>query len=218
MLLGSVLIYWSLPVRLRLWFLALVSITYLAIVSPRDVKIHSYTHAAILTALALLCYRLAPITANKASPRWIRRTIFWGLILLVLGYMCFAKYVLTAGWFHGSDLRNYALPLGISYLCFKLIHMTVDSARDPSKYRSLGAYLCNLFLFPITPAGPIERYDHFVKNHSDRFSADDLLQGVTRIVYGLIKRFVIAESLFAESWRFVTHGALLRATAPDEQL
>ena len=130
------------------------------------------------------------------------------MIGLPLGYLTFAKYVVPSAWWHGTPIQSYAVPLGISYICFKLIHMIVDAARDPSRSGSLDGYLCNLFLFPIDAAGPIERYDHFLKNHSDRLVGDDILQGLTRIIYGLIKRFVILETFFADAWRFVTRGAL----------
>ena len=208
-LLGSVVVYWSLPKRARLWFLALVSIAYLATAAPRDVKIHSYAHAAILTGFGLLGFWLAPRTSARSGwPRWLRRCVFWVLIGLPLAYLTFAKYIAPSSWWHGTEIGSYAVPLGISYICFKLIHMIVETARDPSKSGTLGGYLCNLFLFPIDAAGPIERYDHFLKCRSDRLIPDDILHGVTRIIYGLIKRFVILESLFADDWRFVTRGAL----------
>jgi alginate O-acetyltransferase complex protein AlgI len=208
-LLGSVIVYWALPKRARLWFLALVSIAYLATTAPRDVKIHSYAHAAILTGCALLGFWLAPRTGAKSTwPRWLRRLVFWSLIGLPLGYLTFAKYVIPAAWWHGTEIGSYAVPLGISYICFKLIHMIVETARDPSRSGTLSAYLCNLFLFPIASAGPIERYDHFLKSRSEQLVPDDILHGLTRIIYGLIKRFVILEALFADDWRFVTRGAL----------
>jgi len=208
-LLGSVIVFWTLPLRARFWFLALVSIAYLATMSPRDVKIHSYAHAAILVALALLGYAFAGRTSVRSNwPAWLRRTVFWMLVAFPLGYLLFAKYVVPSSWFHGTLIRAYAVPLGISYICFKLIHMIVESARDPSKTSRLDTYLSNLFLFPTDAAGPIERYDHFLKNTSPRVASDDILQGFTRIIYGLIKRFVIVEALFADAWRFVTHGAL----------
>jgi alginate O-acetyltransferase complex protein AlgI len=219
LLIGAVAVHWSLPARWRLWFLALVSIGYLALASPRDVKIHAYAHAGILLGLALLCYVLGPLTAGPralstdagavAKPLWLRRLIFWGLIGLILGYLVFAKYILPATWWRGSFLRTYAVPLGISYFCFKLIDMLVYTARNPLRFRSLDSYLCCLFLFPTAAAGPIERYEQFIKNDRSSSPAQDILQGTTRIIYGLIKRFVIVESLFSEPWRYVTHGALL---------
>jgi alginate O-acetyltransferase complex protein AlgI len=192
-----------------MWFLAMVSIAYLATVSPRDVKIHPYTHAGILVVFGILGYALAGCTSARSTwPRWVKRIVFWVLIGLPLGYLLFAKYVIPSAWFHGTPIGAYSVPLGISYICFKLIHMIVDAARDPKKSGTLDAYLSNLFLYPTTAAGPIERYDNFLKSRSEHLFGDDILQGLTRIIYGLIKRFVILEVLFADAWRFVTHGAL----------
>ena len=50
----------------------------------------------------------------------------WSLLSLILGYLLFTKYVLPATWFHGVELKNYAVPLGISYISFRLMHMVVD--------------------------------------------------------------------------------------------
>ena len=67
MLFAAALVYWMLRIRWRMWFLALVSLAYLAIASPRDVKIHSYTHAAILLGLTLLSYVFGPLAAAHAQ-------------------------------------------------------------------------------------------------------------------------------------------------------
>jgi alginate O-acetyltransferase complex protein AlgI len=157
----------------------------------------------------LLCYILAPLTARATYPSWLRRIIFWSLILAIVGYVFHEKYVTPSANPDDPELRSYAVPLGLSYISFRLMHMVVESARNPSRYRSLSPYLCNVFLFPTASAGPIERYEHFLGNRADSFRMDDLLQGTTRIIYGLIKRFVIAESLFSDSWREVTSGSVL---------
>jgi alginate O-acetyltransferase complex protein AlgI len=220
MLAGALLVHASLPLRWRFWFLAVISIAYLCIASPNNVKIHPYAHALILLGLALACYYLAPLTADPRAfaaqggsavslPRlWLRRLIFWGLISLILGYLCWMKYVLPSFWWRGAILKYYALPLGVSYFSFKLIDMLIYSARNPLKPRSLDSYLSSVFLFPTAAAGPIERYEHFQQNAHLVSRSDDLLQGATRIIYGLIKRFVIVESLFSDQWRYVTRGAM----------
>jgi alginate O-acetyltransferase complex protein AlgI len=49
-----------------------------------------------------------------------------------------------------------------------------------------------MFLVPIFTAGPIERFDHFLANRAARWEASHLAQGGTRILHGLIKKFVLA--------------------------
>ena len=146
----------------------------------------------------------------RLPPLWLRRLIFWGLVGLILGYLSFLKYVMPTLWWRGAILKYYALPLGVSYFSFKLIDMLVYSVQSDQTQSGHGfEFLCSVFIFPTAAAGPIERYEHFQQNaRSISRRSDDLLQGSTRIIYGLIKRFVIVESLFSDQWRYVTRGAM----------
>jgi alginate O-acetyltransferase complex protein AlgI len=52
-----------------------------------------------------------------------------------------------------------------------------------------------IFLFPIFTAGPIERFDHFERERETELRAAAIIEGLSRIVYGLIKKFVFAGML-----------------------
>ena len=219
-LLVTVVLYWALPDRFRPWFLAAASLAYLAIDAPHESHVSPLLHAAVLGVLAVLCYAVGPRTATprknakaveietKIWPAWMRNTAFWGLIALILGYLYFTKYTLAEHYLH-SAAGTYVLPLGVSYIAFKLIHTLVEFARGTIKHRTISSYFAGVFIFPTLAAGPIERYDHFLANRATTLKSDDLLQGLTRIVVGIIKRFFVADYFFGQSWDFVLGGHFL---------
>ena len=213
---ASVAVYWLLPCRLRLGFLALVSVAYLATQQATGSRVPPLIHASALCALAGACYVLGPRTARAKSGGpagfWKdagRRAVFWGLIALILAYLVTCKYLLARH--HDASLSAYVVPLGISYIAFRLIHTTIEFARGTIPQRDLGSFFASVFAFPTLAAGPIERYDHFLTNRPATFDPDDLLQGVSRILIGLVKRFFIAEQFFGHSWSFVNDGHLAEA-------
>ena len=90
-------------------------------------------------------------------------------------------------------------PLGISYFTFKLIHYVVEVGRGNIKDRSLPNFLCYIFLFPIFTAGPIERFDHFLRNREQALSQEAIVHGLMRIIVGIVKMFFI--SLMPPLWQ-----------------
>lgn len=176
--------YWRLPQRFRLGFLAAVSFLYLVSFEPVGVT--------LLLAWTILFFHLAPEAARKDQNG---RLVGIVLIGSILGYMIWRKYlpVLLAALDDATPGIAIAVPLGISYYTFKLIHYAVETARGNIRDRSLATFFCYVFLFPIFTAGPIERFDHFLSNIAARFDWQDVAEGVTRIAFGLIKIFIFAK-------------------------
>lgn len=183
LLLVAVPSFWLLPRRVRPGFLGLVSAGYLATLSWQSV--------AMLGLWAVVFYLLAPLTSPGRAHRL---RVLWGLILAIIAFISAFKYLpeLIGGVFGDGLTRHLAIPLGISYYTFKLIHYAIEVSRGTVPARSLQQFLCYLFLFPIFTAGPIQRYDLFLRGQQERWSADDLRQALTRILHGLIKKFVLA--------------------------
>lgn len=181
---GSVAVYWLLPRPLRLGFLALASYLYFASIDPVGVT--------ALVAWVLLFFYAAP-----AALRDRRRAalVLNGLVAAILGYLIWQKYLPAFLGFigHASPGIAIAVPLGISYYTFKLIHYAVETARGNITDRSLPRFFCYIFLFPIFTAGPIERFEHFKANIAERFEAQTAAEGLIRIAHGLIKIFLIAQ-------------------------
>ncbi len=117
------------------------------------------------------------------------------LILIVIGYLVYHKYVpeiiLTIA---GKPLTGETLiPLGVSYFSFKLIHYLVENHRGRLAPHTFFQFFNYIFLFPIYTAGPIERFDHFQKHWQPENRRRDFVEGTTRIIYGLIKKFLISD-------------------------
>src|SRR5262249_44838704 len=116
------------------------------------------------------------------------------LIILLLLYFAYFKYLPLAknAFVHSAtSIENVIIPLGISYSTFKLIHFLTYSSGCRFLAQPPHLFFLYLFFFPIYGAGPIERFDNFVKNRQLHWDPIFLSQGATRIAYGLIKKFAI---------------------------
>ena len=61
----------------------------------------------------------------------------------------------------------------------------------------------------LASAGPIERFDHFLANQKTCLTLDLFTQGLTRLIHGMIKKFVVAEMFLGETFRYANSGHLL---------
>ncbi|MDT7041534.1 MBOAT family O-acyltransferase [Candidatus Nitronereus thalassa] len=201
LLFSTVLIYWFLPLKFRAGFLALASYAYLASIEPVAVT--------VLIAWILVFFYVTPHAMTEKQPT---RLIVPALILAILGYLFYYKYFpILVGLFPTLEfLKSPIVPLGISYFTFKLIHYAVEVVRGNITDRSLSRFFCYIFLYPIFTAGPIERFDHFLANREDSWQRQSMVEGATRIVYGLIKLFVIGKLFIAQLLQpWVTGGSVL---------
>jgi alginate O-acetyltransferase complex protein AlgI len=185
----STLVYWLLPLKFRDGFLAIASYVYLASLEPVVVT--------VLIAWTLFFFYLTP---HAVAAKQTSRLIVPALIIAILGYLVYYKYIrqLSAFFPMLALLKHPVVPLGISYFTFKLIHYAVEVTRSNITDRSLQRFFCYIFLYPIFSAGPIERFDHFLTNRDETWQLQSMVEGVTRIVQGLIKMFVIARLLIAQ--------------------
>ena len=157
-----------------------------------------------LQGLRDLCILLVILTANIAiiaSP-WIRsQGVLIATISLNLGSLLLFKYVpwLYYGVFHASGSLGFldaGLPLGISFYLFQLTALAVDSHRSQEKLLSIGQAAAYTTFFPQLVAGPILR----ANDHGRQFAAPsphaaEVPAAVMRIVWGVFKKRVVADSL-----------------------
>lgn len=87
--------------------------------------------------------------------------------------------------------------LGFSYIAFRLIHTLRDRQSGRLPAVTLQEYIIYVIFFPAVSAGPIDRVGCFVKDLRTPLSlnAVDFGEGVKRLVIGLFKKFVVADSL-----------------------
>ena len=93
-----------------------------------------------------------------------------------------------------TDLRW----LGFSYIAFRLLHTIRDRQTGRLPVVTLPEYVTYVIFFPALTAGPIDRIEHFIQDlrrHPISVSAEDLSIAGKRLMVGLFKKFVLADSL-----------------------
>jgi len=122
------------------------------------------------------------------------------LFLVVFKYWNFLTGLLFAPM--GRNPLHWSgafLPLGISFFTFEFIHYAFDRYRGTTPPGKFGQYLAFILFFPTMVAGPIKRYQDFLPKLAQPSLAwqMDWQQGLTRILSGLAKKFVVADLLTA---------------------
>ncbi|MCZ2288610.1 MAG: hypothetical protein LC138_07240 [Anaerolineales bacterium] len=100
---------------------------------------------------------------------------------------------LEASFLPRFDLRWF----GFSYIAFRLIHTLRDCQAGRLPQVSLAEYVTYVVFFPALAAGPIDRVERFVKDLRQPLALDSAgwLEAGQRIMLGLFKKFVLADSL-----------------------
>lgn len=203
-------VYWRLPAAWRPQALSIASITVLIALAPFDVLLMLLLGLYVYAAVA------PPEAANGKLMAALGRTNRFSVpIILILAYLFWYKYLIPYGRLlaHDPDYAVIAVPLGISYFTFKLIHYALERQRRMLPAHGIADYLSWLFLMPTFASGPIERFEHFVEHRETVFRRDYLIEGGMRIAIGLIKKFaflpIIVGATFnivGDDWVGFAHG------------
>jgi alginate O-acetyltransferase complex protein AlgI len=171
----AALLAYRLP-RRRDLIVALASAAFIACHDPRSLVV-----VAVLSTAAYLVSR----RFSTGSP-WPGRVV----ILVALAALAAFKYAPPI-----LHVTGVAIPLGISYFTFKLVHYLVDSRRQQIPEHRPESFASYMLFFPMFSAGPIARFDDFLRDRAERVTRAQLIEGGTRIAYGLIKKLVIVNLL-----------------------
>lgn len=181
-------IYWLMPAAWRTGALALASLALLVPFAGSDL--------AIMVVLALVVHAafLVPPGAVACLPAPLLRLFrsawpFW----IVLAYFVWAKYLPSLGHIlSAGGVQAVLIPLGVSYFSFKLLHYSIEMRRGNFPAHGIADFGAWMFLAPIFTAGPIERFEHFLRERQiQRFEMRFVQEGVLRIAQGLVKKFVL---------------------------
>lgn len=123
-------------------------------------------------------------------------------VAISLSFLVYFKY---ADFFIGNfnalfgrevALLQIALPIGISFYTFQMISYTVDVYRGEPAQKNPIHLATYIAMFPQLIAGPIVRYGSIAEQLKVRtHSMEKVAQGITRFVFGLGKKVLIANQL-----------------------
>lgn len=137
----------------------------------------------------------------RPGSRWCLFGVFQALLVLfAFKYLAFAAsswndLASVTGFHHPVHVTHLLLPLGISFFTFEFIHFAVDTYQGKIERSSLSEYAAFILFFPSMVAGPIKRFQDFLpKLRGARLDQALLAQGITRILVGLVKKHVLADT------------------------
>jgi alginate O-acetyltransferase complex protein AlgI len=204
-----VLLYWASPRPVRNATLLLLSLVFYAWGAPWFLP--------VILGLGVLDYGLARAIDARREERSAKLILAFAITihLSVLAYFKYANFfvgelgslfVKLGG--HGARWEKVALPIGISFLTFEEISYVVDVYRGHARpSRSMPQYLLFLMLFPHSIAGPIFRWKDLEGQLRSRGeSLDDAVTGLSRFVWGLAKKILVADAAAITADAAFSHG------------
>jgi D-alanyl-lipoteichoic acid acyltransferase DltB (MBOAT superfamily) len=136
-------------------------------------------------------------------------------VLAVFKYYNFFAGNLDALFLHAHigtnvPLLNIILPIGLSFHTFQAMSYTIEVYRGNQKAeRHMGIYALYVMFFPQLVAGPIERPQNmlhqFYEKHKPEY--DNVARGMRLMLWGMIKKVVIADRLSKVVDPFFDHPA-----------
>ena len=167
-----------------------------------------YRFCALMLFSSLVDYAVGLAIYRSRNPK-IRKALLATGVLVGLGVLGFFKYfnffadslailLSTVGIDINTSSFIFILPAGISFYTFQTLSYTIDVYRrklEPTK--DVCAYLTFVAFFPHLVAGPIQRATHLLPQFLDRrrFSFEDAREGCRFILWGLMKKLVLADNL-----------------------
>ncbi|WP_343588588.1 MBOAT family O-acyltransferase [Flavobacterium sp.] len=148
------------------------------------------------------------IQIEKSNSGKSRKFWFWLSILVNLGFLgvfkyynffatSFAEMFTSVGFKVSPMLLNVILPVGISFYTFHGLSYVIDIyyKRIKAEYNFID-YSLFVSYFPLLVAGPIERATHLLPELKEKreFNLEKAKEGVYQIVWGLVKKVVIADT------------------------
>ena len=161
----------------------------------------------LLISVSFVIYFIGSFLNRKevASDKSKRFMIAFFAISTVIAMLSFFKYAFIQKFFRQEifnqsfSASHYIFFIGISYSSFKMIHFLIEGYKQKLSKLRLIDFFNYIFFFTSFISGPINRYNHFVKQiaeTNDTRLRADLKSGIERIIHGLFKKFVLCTILY----------------------
>ncbi len=193
------LTWWWLPRTTGRWVLVAASYLFYAQAVP--------WYCLLLLSSTLVDFAAA-LRIGAAGSRLSRRLWLAASLaanLGMLGIFKYADFVLENLNLAGTliDVEplpalDLLLPIGISFYTFQTLSYTIDVYRGKQRpTRDFTAFALYVAFFPQLVAGPIERARHLLPQLASmtKPTAEDVVGGIQRILWGLMKKTVFADRL-----------------------
>lgn len=187
--------HWLLPVKARKPFLVVASYVFYCS--------WDWRFGFLLAAVSVFSWAWGLLLAKKDGGYWLLVGVV--VELLPLFYFKYTNFFLQnvaalaraggASW--RPDALSIILPLGVSFFTFQGIAYLVDIASGEKPFRRLGDFLLFKGFWPQLIAGPIIRPEEIREQIEEprRLDYADVSEGTKRILSGLFKKVVVADTL-----------------------
>lgn len=207
---ATLLLYWTVvPQRFKPHYLVVIGAIFYAFSVP--------AYLFLVVGLGCATYLTASmILRNRENPKRRKAWMVAGVTLIV-GVLVLFKYTK----FFGMTVNQLAhhniipipqiiVPLAISFFTFEFVHVLVDVYLGKIESLDLLEFAVFTMFFPTLVAGPIKRYQSFAPQVRNIVLPDDpiLALNVYRIVMGLAKKFIIADSMSLFTQPLITPDGL----------
>jgi D-alanyl-lipoteichoic acid acyltransferase DltB (MBOAT superfamily) len=199
---GLVVVYYLLPHRFR-WLLLLVASLFFY-------GTFKLGYVALLAGFTLFVYLMSLAMAPRQGGRRQTGLLIGALVgevvpLLVFRYYSFFLGSLDTVWVSWLGLSTpsiprlgWLLPAGLSFYTFSCMSYLVDVYRGRLPVgKHLGRMALYVAFFPKLLAGPIDQATTFLSQllKPVRFNGEEVALGLQMVLWGLVKKVVIADRL-----------------------
>ena len=193
-----IILYFLAKDKYRNYILLIASLFFYSYGEPRFVFVMGVSIVLnYLLALAIV------IKKDKGKYRWVAKSILVVDIVFNIGILFVFKYldfsILAANRFFNTNIqmKNIALPIGISFFTFQALSYVVDVYRGSVNVQKNPLFLAlYISFFPQLIAGPIVRYSCIERQIVDRCcTLEGFAVGVKRFLVGFSKKVILSNNL-----------------------
>jgi D-alanyl-lipoteichoic acid acyltransferase DltB (MBOAT superfamily) len=162
---------------------------------------------------------------ERSASNVTRKAWFWTSISINLGFLGVFKYynffiasfgdmLAEFGLETNPVLLRIVLPVGISFYTFHGLSYVIDIyKRRITAEKNVVTYSLFVSYFPLLVAGPIERATHLLPQlkRERRFDSGKAIDGLQQIVWGLVKKIVIADNCATYANDIFDHAASMNS-------
>ncbi|MBD3425645.1 MAG: hypothetical protein GF409_00255 [Candidatus Omnitrophica bacterium] len=196
---GSLAVYWLIPsARARRWMVMLLSLGAVCAIGPM--------FGVYYLLMCAFVYWICRLMSAAAEPS--RKPYLITVIALLVANLSFYKIFGARVMYLNSNIfpewsgplienSNIIIPIGLSFVTFRLIHYAVETYREKVPDPGLADFVSYVLFFPTFLAGPVERFPAFHGQavSGQRIGLGDFNYGLWRIFRGIIRKFMIADTI-----------------------